>query len=187
MIRYHVYAGDTAGGPIDYSAPVATVDGTTWTGPAVAPGSARRFGVRAFDAATGLEERNLDAAVTVARDATGVDTGRLPPAPGVLMATPVAGGKVRLDWAWIAPMGTLADRFDLVADGSATPFATIYGGMSGRYSATAIMPPGTAFIGVVAVVNGVASRPANVAAPAIAAPPSPPENLVATVASTPAL
>ena len=57
-----------------------------------------RFGVRAFDSSTGLEEQNIDAAVLLSLDAAGNDVTRVPFPPVGLRAFPKAGGVVRVEW-----------------------------------------------------------------------------------------
>ena len=57
-----------------------------------------RFGVRAFDSSTGLEEQNVDAAVVLSLDAAGNDVTRVPFPPVGLRAFAKAGGVVRVEW-----------------------------------------------------------------------------------------
>jgi hypothetical protein len=99
-LLYHVYANDGAGGPIDYDTVIATTNTLSYvtdtlTGPAV-----WSFGVRAYDGDTHLEERNVDAVVTVRLDAAGHDITNIP-AP-VLALTGHAGkaGKAVLSWQY---------------------------------------------------------------------------------------
>lgn len=105
--HYHIYANDGAGGPIDYTTPVATVSGLTWTtAPLTAPGS-YRFGVRAFGSISLLEEINVDAAVLIELDAAGTDITNRPAAPFGLLAHCEAGGVVVAEWSH--PGGTRAN------------------------------------------------------------------------------
>jgi len=97
---YHVYAGDGAGGPVDYATPLATVAGTTWASPPLAMPSDNKFAVRAFDDVTGLEESNVDAQVRIRVDAAGNDISGLPNAPLGLAARPTANGGARVTWAY---------------------------------------------------------------------------------------
>lgn len=98
-IVYRIYKNDGQGGAIDYSTPVAETTAATWTsGPLNAPGS-YRFGVRARDETSGLEEANIDAAAALILNAQAGDATRTPPAPVGLRAIPLAGGRVRLEWA----------------------------------------------------------------------------------------
>jgi hypothetical protein len=98
-IGYRIYMNQGQGDPIDYDTPVATVAGDSWvSAPLYAPGD-YRLGVRAFDASTGLEERNIDAVVELRMDAGGNDATAVPSAPMGLRAFPLAGGAARVEWA----------------------------------------------------------------------------------------
>lgn len=99
-VSYHIYSNNGIGGPIDYSTPVATASGTTWTGPALSPGAVASYAVRAFDTISGLEESNTDATVTIMLDASGNDVTAVPMAPAGLSASPRAGGVVRVSWSY---------------------------------------------------------------------------------------
>jgi hypothetical protein len=97
-IKYRVYANDYAGGPVDYSTPVATVTGTTWTPDPIPTGSDVTFAVRAFDDVTGLEERNVSARLRLATGPAGEDLTGLPPAPPFAWAAPHGAGGVSVTW-----------------------------------------------------------------------------------------
>jgi hypothetical protein len=97
--KYHVYGNDGAGGPIDYTTPVATVAGLSWASPALALGSDTSYAVRAFDDVSGLEERNVDARVRVRLDAAGNDLGARPPAPLAVRAISTPDGLL-VTWAY---------------------------------------------------------------------------------------
>lgn len=143
--QYHVYANDGAGGPIDYGTVVATTASLTWASGALAYPGDWRFGVRAFDTVSGLEESNVDAAVRLVLDATGVDiTGRPAPVASLAVAT-VVGGSLRVTWfpashATPRPTGyrvwcqggasvnfALAPDATVPFDGAATVFAATIG------------------------------------------------------------
>src|SRR3954466_10939994 len=98
-LQYNVYGNDGAGGPIDYSSPLATVSATTWTSGALLASSFHRYAVRAK---TTLEEQNADAHVDVILSAARADVTRVPFAPKVLVARhlPATGwaANVRPDW-----------------------------------------------------------------------------------------
>lgn len=99
-IIYHIYMNSGQGEPLDYLVPLASVGGLSWTsGPLNAPGD-YRMGVRTFDPATGLEEQNVDAVVNVVLDALGRDVTRVPAAPMGPRALPLAGGGIRVEWAY---------------------------------------------------------------------------------------
>ena len=80
---YHVYSNGGSG-PINYSSPIATVYGLTWTSGPLAYPDTWKFGVRAFDGFG--EEQNLDCAVSIVLDAGGNDISRRPMAPVGLRA-----------------------------------------------------------------------------------------------------
>lgn len=97
---YHVYTSPSAGAPIDYTTPVATVTGTTWTSAPLASSGSWGFAVRAFDTATGLEEQNLDAAVTIVLGSGGADITDRPAAPFGFRAFATAGAGIRVEWMY---------------------------------------------------------------------------------------
>jgi hypothetical protein len=99
-VWYHIYSNNGIGDPIDYTNPIANINLLTWTiGPLSYPG-VWRFGVRPYDTLYGLEEENLDCAVTLILDAAGVDITNRPKAPTALRAIPRAGGTIRVEWAY---------------------------------------------------------------------------------------
>ena len=99
-LEYQIYSNTGIGDPINYGLPIATTGLLTWTsGPLVFPGT-WKFGVRAFDPVTGLEEENLDAAITLILDGSGIDITNRPKAPMALRAFPTAGGGIRVEWAY---------------------------------------------------------------------------------------
>jgi hypothetical protein len=98
-IRYHVYTNDGAGGPIDYSTPVADVSGTSWViPPAPTSETHAAFGVRAYDDASGLEERNVDVVVRLDIDDLGDPIPATPAAPGYVRAEPAGVGELAVTW-----------------------------------------------------------------------------------------
>lgn len=97
--HYHVYANAGDGGPIDYSTPVATVEGLEWTTPPLAFPGEHRFGVRAFGSVSGLEEKNADAAVLIVLDDAGNDITARPAPPFGLRLRSEAGGVVVAEWS----------------------------------------------------------------------------------------
>jgi len=167
-ILYRVYANDGQGGPIDYSSPVAEVSEPAWTSaPLAAPGS-YRFGVRARDARSGLEESNIDAAAPLVLDAEARDATRTPPAPIGLRAVPLAGGRARLEWASAAaPAARGALRFNVYVNPGAiasyaTPTATTPASASrdGAYSVELDgLPGGVALAAVVRSANLAGEEP----------------------------
>lgn len=140
-IVYWVYAGDNAGGPIDYSTPVAMVSGLTWDGPPLTPGSAKRYGVRTHSTRTGLTEHNTDAQVWIVVDDDGVDISKLPPAPVGLTAAAKSGGTALIEWSYpyqqlaALPLGFHVYLTPGTTPDYTTPAATVAYGPS-------LLPPG---------------------------------------------
>jgi hypothetical protein len=91
---------------IDYSAPIATVYGLTWTSPPLSYPDTWLFGVRAFNAYG--EEKNLDAYVKIILDPTGADITNRPNPPTGLRALATAGGGVRVEWIYSPTTGPMA-------------------------------------------------------------------------------
>lgn len=99
-IRYHVYGNSGTNDPIDYSVALVSTDGLTWTsGPLAHPG-VWKFGVRAFSVGDNLEERNIDAVVTIQLDATGIDITKLPAPLLNLTGHASKNGSIILDWTY---------------------------------------------------------------------------------------
>jgi hypothetical protein len=99
-LEYQIYTNTRVGDPIDYLVPEATTGLLTWTsGPLTVPGI-WRFGVRAFDTLTTLEEQNLDCAVTVILDASGLDITNRPKAPIGLRAFAIKNASITVEWAY---------------------------------------------------------------------------------------
>jgi hypothetical protein len=96
-IVHRVYKGDASGGPVDYSSIVATVTGTTYVGAALGTNSVTRFGVRAYDDVTLVEDDSVDAEVEI-RVVSGADASNSPTPVQALRAVPLPSAAVRLDW-----------------------------------------------------------------------------------------
>lgn len=133
-VAYHVYANDGAGGPIDYGTVYAETTGLSFTTDTLTGPAVWSFGVRAHDHDTGLEERNVDAVVTIRLDAAGHDITNIP-AP-VLALTGHAGkaGTATLSWQYQTSDQAKAPRqfnvYQGLAGGGggvnyATPVATV--------------------------------------------------------------
>lgn len=145
--HYRVYANAGDGGPIDYSAPVATVDGLQWTTPPLTAPGEWRFGVRAFGSESGLEESNVDAAVLIVVDANGADVTNRPAPPFGLRLRGEAGGRVVAEWSH--PGGT--------RENAPTGFNVYVGPGVPDYSEPAATTPGKALHGAFsAVLDGLA-------------------------------
>ena len=126
-LLYRVYANDGQGGVINYTSPIAEVAGLSWTTDELHPGS-YRFGVRAYDPASGLEEENLDASIALILDSEGRDATNVPAPPVGLRAIDRGAGRVRFEWtATGSPAIRRASRFHLyLAPGSITDFSMPY-------------------------------------------------------------
>jgi hypothetical protein len=165
-LEYHVYANTGVGDAINYNSPVATTASLTFTtAPLTFPGI-WRWGVRAFDPVTMLEEENLDAAVTIILDAAGVDITNRPKAPSQLRAIPRAAGTIRVEWAYntINPspiptgfhvyvgIGPLSYTSPIVVDFNASIAGTFFVDVPG-------LTDGTTYTIGVRAFNGVAEEP----------------------------
>ena len=118
-ISYNVYANNGLGGPIDFSAPVATVASPTWTSGDLAAPGAWSFSVRAANA--NGEEQNLDCAVTIVLDGNGADITNRPAPPAGLRAFATAGGGVRVEWSYPPTRGPGTPAGFHVYIGTGTP------------------------------------------------------------------
>lgn len=130
-VSYNVY-GNGGSGPIDYATPIGTTSGLTFATSALAFPGEWRFAVRATDGA--LEELNVDAAVRLVLDATGVDATNVPLSPVGLSAWAIAGGKVRVTWSYptLSTAGVTGFR---VYTGPTTPD---YGAVAATVSAASL-------------------------------------------------
>jgi hypothetical protein len=99
-LLYHVYANDGAGGPIDYDTVVATTNILSYTTDTLTGPAVWSFGVRAFDGDTHLEERNVDAVVTVRLDAAGRNITNIPAPVLALTGHASKAGKAVLSWQY---------------------------------------------------------------------------------------
>jgi hypothetical protein len=98
--EHHIYSNAGIGDAINYAAPIATTGLLSWTSSPLAFPGVWRFGVRAFDSVTLLEEENLDCAITIILDASGNDITNRPKAPTALRAFARPGGTIRVEWAY---------------------------------------------------------------------------------------
>ncbi len=99
--KYNIF-GNGGSGFIDYDTPLAVVNSptVTWESDAIVAAGIYNYGVRAEDAG-GKEEFNSDVTVTVEiKDSPIEEVPELPNAPVGLTLTPVAGGKIQLDWQY---------------------------------------------------------------------------------------
>jgi hypothetical protein len=103
-ISYNIYMNDGRGGDVDYTTPIATTHGLTFTfGPLAAPGDTT-FAVRAIDTTSGIEEANTDARARIVLDASGNDVTNRPHNVRGLSVRPTRGGCCRVAWGYV-PIG----------------------------------------------------------------------------------
>lgn len=103
MIRYHIYTGDSKGGPVDYSRPVGDSDSPSFDLALAHPG-VTQVSVRAYDTITGYEDGNVDA-IVIKLDAMGRDVSQEPPAPMALTATAKGLDGVTVSWLYLGQPG----------------------------------------------------------------------------------
>jgi hypothetical protein len=119
---YHVYRNTCAGDPINYASPIATVATFSYLTSALTFPGTWSFGVRAFDLGSGLEEQNVDAAVTIILDASGNDITNQPCPPTGMRAFALAGGSIRVEWTYAsANRATLPTGFQVYIGTGGTP------------------------------------------------------------------
>jgi hypothetical protein len=94
---YHIY-GNGGSGPVNYGSILATTAALTWTSGALAFPNTWKFGVRAFDTVSSLEESNIDALVEVTLSGAGVDITGMPDPPLALSAHASGAGRIVVDW-----------------------------------------------------------------------------------------
>jgi hypothetical protein len=125
-IAYRIYSNGGSGGPVDYSAPVASTAGLTYTTGQLGLSTDTTFVVRAYDTVAGLEEANTDACVRVVVSAQGVDASGLPNPPHALSLSPVPQGGCRLSWAYApaAPAGVPTGFRVYLTRGNAVDFGS---------------------------------------------------------------
>ena len=90
-LAYHLYGNVGTGGPVDYATPLATVTVPTWTTFPLFPSSDYTFAVRAFDASTGYEERNVTARVRIVTGPAGEDLTAMPHTAPPFSVKPTSG------------------------------------------------------------------------------------------------
>jgi hypothetical protein len=180
---YHIYRGDSAGGAVDYTTPIGATAGLSFD-VGVLPASTRtRFGVRAYDLATGLEERNTDAVVEIVIGAAQDDQTLRPSAPGNLTARAGASASIVVSWTFAdTDPSTKPTGFRVYAGTGGTPDYTTpaataaYSGVGLGYRATlAGLVDGTEYTLAVRAYNahGEEDNAATVAVTADGTPPLP--------------
>ncbi len=97
---YSVYANDGDGSGIDYDTPIDATMDLTWTSDPLGYPGEWKFGVRVSSLESGLEEKNIDAAIRLVLDDSGVDITRKPKAPVALRVFATVNGGCRAEWAY---------------------------------------------------------------------------------------
>jgi hypothetical protein len=189
-IVYQVFSNGGTGGPVDYSAPIATVTGTSYTtGVLAAPGD-YRFAVRASDPATGLADANTQATVRILLDASGDDVGGVPNPPFAPVAMPTAGGGCLVAWSYfpagqvVAPTSFLVYLTAGTSPALTTPAATVpyQSGVSGYSCQLAGLADATTY--TVAIVSvGAAGLTSAAASATVVGDATPPTDVEALTAS----
>jgi hypothetical protein len=107
-IGYHIYANSGAGDPINYSSAIATTSSLRWTSGSLTFPGTWSFNVRAYDTVSGLEEQNLDCALSIALDSNGNDITACPLPPLALRAFAQSAGAIRVEWYYPPSAGPTA-------------------------------------------------------------------------------
>lgn len=103
--QYRIFSNDFAGGPVDYSTPLATVSGSPYSTAAIPTGSDVTFAIRTYDSVSGLDDGNVDAVVRIVTNGSGADKTAVPAMPSTISATARAGGECRVDWVFVRGVG----------------------------------------------------------------------------------
>ncbi len=103
-LTYRIYFNGGAGGPVNYSTPLASTSGLFYVSAPLGTASDNTFAVRVLDPATNLEEANTEARVRIVLDASGQDISDLPNPPHSLTAIATAAGGCHVTWAY-SPSG----------------------------------------------------------------------------------
>jgi hypothetical protein len=186
-LQTRVYSNGGAGGPVDYSTPLASVAGLSYLTAALTPPGDWTFAVRNYDTVTGLEEDNTDARARLVLDASGADVTGRPAAPTGLTAGPLPGGRVRLTWAFDPGTADPPTGFRVYL-GTPTPnftapAATVaYARGRATFSWASGALPGGMYEAVVRAYNAAAEEP-NADAATFAADPTGPDPVDALAAA----
>jgi hypothetical protein len=160
-IVYRVYTNGRAGGPVDYSTPIASTSSLSYSAGPLSPSSDTTFAIRAFDTTTGIEESNSDAQVRLILDENGVDVSARPNPAHALSLSRASGGACRVSWAYAPNDQFTADAFNVYIANSASsvvspPAATIpY--VPGRIGYSCVLPGPYAYGNYTVTVHSVNS------------------------------
>ena len=103
---YLIFWNGGDGGPVDYSTSIGFTTGTTWSAAGLSTCGNYRFGVRTRGEL--FEEKNTNVVDRLEIDAVGVEIAARPNRVESLAATPAAGGKITLKWAYRQAGGAAA-------------------------------------------------------------------------------
>jgi hypothetical protein len=119
---YNVYS-NAGSGPINYATPVASgLSVLTWTSSALSFPGTWSFSVRAYDTVSGLEEQNLDCAISIILDSNGNDITNRPLPPTAIRAFAMAAGSIRVEWYYPPSAGLKAPTgFNVYAGTGGSP------------------------------------------------------------------
>jgi hypothetical protein len=113
-IAYNIYANNGAGGPVNYSQPIATTSSLSYVPGALTPSSDTTFAVRAKDTVSNLEEANTDARIRIVLDGSGNDLSGVPNSPQSVVLSALAGGDCLVTWAYIPALSAgVPTRFQI--------------------------------------------------------------------------
>jgi hypothetical protein len=187
-VAYHVYANAGDGGPVGYTMPIATTAGLSYATGGLPNTGLWRFGVRAFETATGKEERNLDYA-EVSIDASWEDITAMPAAPSNLRLIALPGGNLRVVWGYAnvirdhTPDGFRVYRGTGGVVDYDTPIAVVpFSGLSTYHADATGLTNGVAYVFGVRAYNATAEEGnvATVSGTSDASPPDAVDGLTAT-------
>lgn len=130
-IIYRIYTNGGTGGPVDYSAPVASTTGGSVAGIVISNDSDTTFAVRVLDDVSNKEEANTDAQVRILVDNAGQDVSGRPNPPHALSLASSTSGACRVSWAYapaarfMAPIGFHVYLSEVSHATTAIPTATV--------------------------------------------------------------
>jgi len=189
-IQYRLYWNGGNGGPVDWTTPIATVSGLSYSPPALATPSDNTFGVRAYNTATGLDDGSIDATCRIVLDAAGNDITGRPAAPTGLSASPIKSGGIHVAWQFVPGGQPLPTGFHVYVKAGSPPACTpgsqsetvTYGSGRNFFANITGGLDGTTYYVIVRAYNGTAEEPNTNAVTVVAdaAGPLPVRNLVAT-------
>ena len=97
---YRIYSNGGGGGPVDFSAPLASTAGLSYTAGPLGASTDTTFVVRAYDTASGLEQAGSEARTRVVVGPDGTELSGLPNPPHAPAISAAVGGAARVSWAY---------------------------------------------------------------------------------------